>query len=118
MLEFIIKKQNIFIYIQLFLFVEYLMTHMFIQFAADHTVNQAFLYLFSVLASSQDLDDQVDHITCLDQTFLDFFLLLLFIQKCGVLSGRDIEYEIYVMLDHLLQTQSLRSAAPQTSRNR
>ena len=34
MLEFIIKKQNIFIYIQLFLFVEYLMTHMFIQFAA------------------------------------------------------------------------------------
>ncbi len=40
MLEFIIKKQNIFIYIQLFLFVEYLMTHMFIQFAADICIAQ------------------------------------------------------------------------------
>ena len=44
-----------------------------------HTVYQTLFYLFLVFTSTQDLDDQIDHITGFDQTLLDLFLFQFFI---------------------------------------
>ena len=66
--------------------------------------DQAGLCIFYIFTSTQDLDDQIDHVAGLNQPFLHFLLFLLFCKKCPVLSGRKFKLKIHMMFDDLFQT--------------
>ena len=74
------------------------------------SVYQTFFYLFSAFAAAEDFDDQVDHITGFDQTFLNFFFLLFFVQEGGVFSIVYIKDKVYVVFNYLFQAEGFRSA--------
>ena len=52
-----------------------------------NAICEAFFYLVTALAAAEDLNDQINNIASLDQTFLDLTLLLFLGKKGGVLSG-------------------------------
>ena len=74
------------------------------------TCCQTFFCIPDGRASTQDLNDQVDHVTRLDQTLLDFFFILLFFQQRLVFSGCKFKLEIYMMFDDTFESQYFRSA--------
>ena len=73
-------------------------------------LHKTFLYLLPVFAAAEDLNDQVDHITGFDQTFLNLLFFQLPAQKGFILSCSYLKKKIHMMLDHLLQTESFRSS--------
>ena len=73
-------------------------------------VDQAVLCLFLAAGSPQDLDDQIDDIAGLDQTFLNLPLLFFFCQKSGVFSCSQFKPEIHMVLNDLFQSQCLRTS--------
>ena len=64
---------------------------------------QTLLYLFPVLAASENFNNQINHIAGFDQTFLDFTFLLFSFQKSGVFSGGDLENKVHMIFNNLFQ---------------
>ena len=52
------------------------------------TGHQAGFSVFQVFRTTQDRNDEVDHVAGTDETFADFFFLQFFFQKCLILAGR------------------------------
>ena len=67
-----------------------------------HAVYQTSLCILHGLAAPQNLDDQVDNIAGLYQSFLNLLLIPLLVQQILVLSGGHLELKIHMMLDNLL----------------
>ena len=64
---------------------------------------QTFLDLFTILTATEDLNDQVDHITRFDQTFLNFLFFQFFVQQCVIFTCCDLKHKINVIFNNLLQ---------------
>ena len=74
------------------------------------TVDQTVSRVLHGLASPKDLDDQVDHVTGLDQPFLNLLALQLLGKEGLIFSRSQFKLEIHVMLDDRFQPQCLRPA--------
>ena len=78
--------------------------------AVDSALDQAGLRHGSVLGTAQDLDDQVDHVAGLDQSFLYLFAFQLFCQQIRVFPRGHLILEPDILLQDLLKPHSLRPA--------
>ena len=66
------------------------------------SLRQTCFGIFDRLASPQNLNDQIDHVTGFDQTFLHFFFIQFFCEKRFVFSRGQLKLKIHMMLNDRL----------------
>ena len=72
--------------------------------------HQTCLCRLHIPAAPKNLNNQIDHVACLDQALLDLFFVQFPVQKRPVLSGIQFKLKINHMIEDLLKTQRLRTA--------